>query len=325
MATVTERFLGSGWTASQFRDTLRLAFIDAGWMTEWHDTISTSHGIMRMRYGTSGTYRDLFYVFYVDTSVLALSIGGGWDDANNVYTGTQYLDFHTATPPTTTSQAQHVGLSSANAYKFTIYKSTIDPDFAVIYCDAFTNGEFGRCISLVTPGMTLAPWIDLNKVHVNGLISFQTGATGTRAFIRLLSYLRTRRSAWDGAALRLSTSIGDYYNTLSEYLYYITQSSASNAALGMVGNGLMVPSFYAANNPAFSADEAFIVTGYPFHPLTTDVMPSDFGLWAPYGTTQYAEGDIIQVAPGTNEWRVICSSNQSDIDRPSLVFLARIV
>jgi hypothetical protein len=179
-----------------------------------------------------------------------------------------------------------------------------------------------RNMFLIAPGMARPNWIDLDKVHMNPVyfISADVYYIATRTPQRL------RRSALYGQALNGSTSQADYLRTdRATHTLSGIKATANSGILNISDTYDYIPSYYATVNPAFSSNVAPVVTGYPLSSLTTDPWPSDFGFWAPYGTQGYVNGDILQIAAGTNEWEVIDGYNYGVLDRASHYLLARVV
>lgn len=115
------------WTAAQLATIYRSAFIDAGLMTDWHDSFlsgSVENRVLRVQYDASKTYGTTFYWFMFTTSGAFLHVATGWNTATDQPTGTQFLDFFATTTNATTNHWQFSGaLSSTTAADLIRYSS----------------------------------------------------------------------------------------------------------------------------------------------------------------------------------------------------------
>jgi hypothetical protein len=105
--------INAGFTGASVVTALRSALIDAGLMTEWHDSFSQSGNrnfrVLRIQHDAAKAYGTNFYVFVCDDSGISVSMAtGGWKETGtapiNIPTGVQYLDWHTL-PVDTTANA----------------------------------------------------------------------------------------------------------------------------------------------------------------------------------------------------------------------------
>ena len=316
------------WTASQFFNGLRQALIDAGWMTDWHDSYTASgveYGIMKVDYDNTKTYGTAYYMFSVSTSSVYVYIFGGWNSASNQPSGVQYFDYFSLTPSNNASTVARITTSTNQTYSLSAYRSGVDPNFAILSILPDSSSSV-NLLFLVTPGMAKPGWLDLNKTHLNGLTYFSFSASNFVSRLEIKNFARLRRSALYGQSIFGWTSENDYSRAEITLCNFSTCSAVSG---GSVSNyalvvGILVPSFDATANSGYASDYQPIMTGFPSFAGTTDVFPSDIGLWAPFATRSYSTGDILQVSAGTNEWEVIRGINQTGADRTSLFLVGRI-
>lgn len=329
--TKSTRTISSGWTATSFMDDfLKQVFIDAGWMIDWHDSFSVSGQqarVIEIDYGPTNNFGKVYYLWTCDgSSYLTLRFYGEWDSTGNVPSGQQYYDYYNTTTTVTTYQMRFAYANPGLSYSANIYTSGIDPLFSVIEINNF-SGNIPTCMFMVLPGMEIPAWVDLDKVHINGLFGLHFTTSGYASAIYSTSLNRTRRSALGGDALAGSIS-GDHYQNLDIYQFAYQSNAAVSGQGGSnsTGNGkFIIPSYLASNNSAFTTDKSYIITGLPVCNLLTSPWPSDFGFWAPYGSQTYSNGDILQIDEGLNEWTVVSGYRQSFADRASIYLLARTV
>lgn len=352
------------WTASELASLFRSAFIDAGLMTDWHDSFlsgSIENRILAVSYDNTKTYGVSYYWFKFDTSGVLLSMATNWNTTSKVPTGTQFLDFVESTTNSASGswriRPSTTNLSTGNTVNLIRYTSGIDSDQSWFTIE---SGAFRLTFSIVKPQMTLQPWMDLGKGSFCGfawlrlLCGGDPLSSGSAARYATLSFLRgpaLRRDLVVGSALYNSTNsgAGAYSNEeggaapaipLIAYAavgyesnnYFInvnglqTRSTASIISAGARPGAIILPNNFTSNNPAFPSNSNPVYHSMPFMPYINENLPSDFGITFQYATNNFSVGDRLIVSAGLEEWEVVnYAGNASAVTGASPLFVARMV
>lgn len=322
------------WTPSQLADIFRSAFIDAGLMTDWHDSFVSSsieNRVLRVIYDGTKTYGTTFYWFMFSTSGVFLHVATGWNTSTDQPTGTQYLDYYsTSTNSTTNHYSLLASGSNISSFTFQIdrYTSSESPDhswFAIKYSTT------RACFHVLPASATMQSWIDLNKGFYSGVVITSFSTNISQGFASFAGGPKLRREITTGCGLVGSTSSTEYRST-SVGLPLISYSavghlsnSSSNYSAGGPGC-IFLPVGFSSTNPAYTSNSNPVFYGMPYCPHITQNLPNDFGITFHYATNSFSQGDTFVVNSGVEEWEVLSfSSNSSAVTGASPLFLARTV
>jgi hypothetical protein len=317
---------------------LRLAFIDAGYMTEWYDaygSTSTPNRVLEVVWDASKTYGKLYYHFQAVnySPSVYLRVSTGWDAANHVPTGTQYLDWVISNGSTING---HILCQHADSTDLVIrrYSTSLGNQFSWFTVSINTNHwNFG----IVKPSPTFQPWVDLNKGCVNLMYHANAFTGANRGTINFIRYNSLRREIGRGTALNGSTSVEDYFGSTygwshgSEYAY-TSFGKGSNQWIANAGGfttqstAIVLPSGFSEVNGAFSADQNPVFHSLPFSQMITNNLTADFGVAMIYNANTVQPYDKLVVTAGVEEWEVITRANSGNLNNGATpVFCARVV
>jgi hypothetical protein len=338
------------WTAANLAGIFRSAFIDAGLMTEWHDSFlsgSVENRVLRVQYDAAKTYGTTFYWFMFTTSGVFLHVATGWNTSTDQPTGTQYLDYFSATT-SSTHNFQLLSASTTNTVELVRYTSGVDSNQSWFTVKTGGATPARRAFTIVRAESILQPWLDLSKGMFAGFYHLNcfTSATYSRKFgaIVTLQGPSLRRSLTTGSALNGSTSVTDYGSTSAQiavmgYGAVGNQSSDfnNNATIGFhisaarnfdeprVGC-ILLPVNFSGTNPGFASNSNPVYHSMPLTAYTVNPLPSDFGLTFHYATNSFSQGDTFVVNSGVEEWEVVdFAASASSVTGASPLFLARVI
>lgn len=328
------------WTPAQHAAIFRQAFIDAGLMTEWHDSFlsgSVENRVLRIEYDPTKTYGTTFYWFMFDTSQVRLNLATAWNTTTKVPSGTLYLDYGTTTTNSSSGLQFASGRSSTVTNELIRYTSQVNSNFSGFITRQGTTNSF---FMIAHPSYQIAPWIDLNKTFFHHFIDIFASASGTSSALCFNSRVSLRRSFLTGIA-----SNGDP-NTRPTFGLalngYAALGKANNNIVNNVLQGGTLPASYNSQssypliilptgetdaNPAYTTDSNPVYTGMPVSPYMNNyILPSDFGIIPHYATNTMSVLDKFVVTAGVEEWEILsCVNNATAGTGASLAFAARIV
>lgn len=323
------------WTASQLAEIFRQAFIDAGLMTEWHDSFlsgNVENRVLRIVYDAGKTYGTTFYWFMFSSVTgrigVSMNVATGWNTTTKQPTGTQYLDFlSTTTNSTSNHWAIANVLSSTNTVSLIRYTSGIDTSQSW-FVVKFSTSKFTFTIHPAT--FTFQNWIDLNKGFFSGLVYTNLTTINTMGFAQFIGGPKLRREIVMGCGLVGSTTTNDYINasTSQPLIGYRAIGHLSNnvSNFNTASFGIPLPIGFSATNPAYTSNSSPVFHSVIYSPYIVQTLPSDFGISFHYATNTFSVEDTFVVNVGTEEWEVLdYSSNSSSITGASPLFLARVV
>lgn len=319
------------WTASTLAGIFRSAFIDAGLMTEWHDSFlnTVENRVLAVDYGT-GTYANTYYWFQFTTGGVFYAQAASWNAASDIPSGTQYLDYFATTTNATTNHVQLLALSTATTVTLTRYTSGVHTFFVL------RSGATYYTFGIDHAGVSLQSWMDLNLGYHNGFVRASCGSPaggnigGSMAFSTVY---RLRRAFLDGHVNLGSTTLGTNYNDelpVSSYSFAgaVTNSTGNVWAVATAGGwntGFLYPFGSATANPAFSTDFRPVFTGLRHLSTVAANLPADFGFAASRTNNANAIQDTLTVTPGVEVWEVLAFNNGAGTaGQASPLFLARI-
>lgn len=327
------------WTSVQYAEIFRQAFIDAGLMTEWHDSFlsgSIQNRVLRIVYDAGKTYGTTFYWFMFDASnasPVRFHIVSGWNTTTKVPTGTLYLDFGTATTNLLSGHVVVTGRSSTVTNELIRYTSQDNANFSAFLSRQGTTNSF---FMIAHPSYQVVPWIDLNKTMFHHFVEIQGSTTNLASSVCFNSRNAIRRSYVAGVTLNGDNNSRSSY-AISLNAYMVVGKASSNSAFN-TGSGLSNSNLVSSNqtvlptgetdaNPAYTTDFNPIYTGMPISPYMTNfTIPSDFGIIPHYATNTMEVLDKFVVTAGVEEWEILSRVNNGTANTgASMAFAARIV
>ncbi len=330
MAVTTATYTATAtWTASQLADIFRSAFIDAGLMTEWHDSFlnTIENRVLEVTYNGAKTYGKTYYWFQFTTGGVFFNLATGWNTGSDIPSGTQYLDFFSTTTNATTNHSQLVTLSSSTTVTIDRFTSGSYSWFVL------KNGSTFLTFHIVPGSATLASWVDLDKVFLNGFSVVTATVGGQASFIDFKQPHALRRMLGAAGSLRGVTAAGSYNNVTYWNMItgrYIGLGNADNGIAQTYHSsiyphpGIVVPYGFNNANTAYSTDSTPVLTGPSYNHWLTSSLPSDFGIAFHYADNTMAILDTFTVSAGTEVWTIMQRVNSGTITTgASALFLAR--
>lgn len=320
------------WTASLLADIFRSAFIDAGLMTEWHDSFlsgSVENRILRVQYDASKTYGTTFYWFMFATNGALLHVATGWNTSTDQPTGTQYLDFFSTTTNGTGVHYTLINLSAASTVELVRYTSGDDASQSWFVCKSATSRVV---FTIASNAATVQSWLNLDKGFFQGFAYVNPSTTGTMGLLRFYRGPGLRRDIVLGCSLVGSTTSSDYTNAVSNQMLFgyagIGHLSSNTGNYSNVQNipYIYLPIGFSSTNPAYATNSNPVFHSMPYSPYIVESLPPDFGISFHYATNTFSLGDTFVVDSGVEEWEVLnFASNSSAGTGASPLFLARTV
>lgn len=184
--TVTKQAysVGAPWLNFQLADQFRQAFIDAGLMTEWHDSFVTGsgvggeleeHRVLRIVYDASKKYGTVFHWFvFRPIGRISYAYVHQWDANANQPLGLLRKE------RLTTSYGEITSFHGTGSHRIfatqvlsttttlTRYSSSLRPKFAMFL---LKGGNNFQCFFLMPPNTQFQPYIDLDLNTCGGLVA----------------------------------------------------------------------------------------------------------------------------------------------------------
>jgi hypothetical protein len=332
------------WTAADLATIYRSAFIDAGLMTDWHDSFASSgieNRVLRVQYDVSKTYGTTFYWFQFSTTGAFLHVATGWNTSTDVPTGTQYLDFFSTTTNATSNHWQFSGTLSATTAADLIRYSSGSHHWFVS-----RQGTTRQAFTIQPASHTLQSWINLDRGFYSGFAGVFTQSSSQSSPLTFTRGPALRRDIVVGPSLNGSTTAANYSSSSATLalLAYAAPGHVSNTYTGNIQNitgattgtgtssgarcgAIVLPVGFSSSNPAYTTNSIPVFHSMPFTPYSTTTLNSDFGITFHYATNVFGFQDKFIVTAGTEEWETLAFSNASvgDGTTPSVAFLARVV
>lgn len=330
------------WTPAQHAAIFRQAFIDAGLMTEWHDSFlsgTIENRVLRVVYDGSKTYGTTFYWFMFNTTSVCINLATGWNTTTKVPTGTLYLDYGTATTNTINGYQAISSRSTTVTNELIRYTSQDNSNFSVFLS---RQGTSNYIFMIPHPSYPVSPWIDLNKTFFHHFLEIGTASSVLSSYLWVNSRNALRRSFAVGLTLNGDVSYRSSFNlTLMGYAVLgkstdVTNNAPLSASTGYtpasysginVSPYIILPTGESDANPAYTSDSNPVYTGMPVSPYMTNyVLPSDFGIIPHYATNTMAVLDKFVVTAGVEEWEILARANNATAGTgASIAFAARVV
>jgi hypothetical protein len=336
------------WTNIQLADDVfKPAFIDAGLMTDWHDSFVISNRqwrVLKIDYDNTKTYgTTYYYIGFAINDGPGICMATGWNTTTKTPTGTQFLDFHVNPSVVNNLSTVNYGSynfakfnpSSSTQYRLHRYTSNADPNQSWFVCQQGTS--FGRPFNILSGQSELYPWLDLNLGMIDGFSDVDPTISGLAGYITFNQQLNLRRKIGYGTALR-----GDVEQTFSNSRYHgcehpshtyvglgcqinVTTSNTSGLT-NQITSAVVIPVGRNVTNPAYTNDFIPICTELPWSPYSSDPLASDFGIYMHYSDNIITFQDRFVVDPGVEEWEVLAwANNATVVNGASATFLARVV
>jgi hypothetical protein len=345
MAVTKEAYtLNANWTADQAADLLKDAFIDAGYMADWHDSFTISTGrlarVLKIEYDSTKTYGTSFYIFYFQSGNIRVTLASGWDTSTDLPTGTQFLDFISLPSSYNTADSSFSNPSTTPVFSgsatsdliLTRYTSNDDAKQSWL---VFSQGtDISQPFSVLHKDTVLHPWLDLDKGMISGYVRValfaSNTASGTLAF---RTDQAVRRCLLLGTALRGEADVPDFrLLSYNNYCYTgagsVSNNTNNNLSPGRStsGSAVLLPVGKNSANPAFLTDYIPICTDLPWSIWTPTRLADDFAVYMHYASNTIAYQNKFIVQAGINEWETLAFANNTVInDGASATFLARVV
>jgi VCBS repeat-containing protein len=319
-------------TGATFFTQLRSAFIDAGLMTEWHDSFLSSTVENRVLEITNaaGTYGKTYYWFVISaTGEFRYQVATGWTAGSDVPSGTQYLDYFATTTNSVGNHKALITVTYATDVKITRYTSG-DVNFFVI-----SQGATYSCFTIVKGSGSFQPWVDFSKGFLNLLYEVSPAVSASWGQVGFNRFCSLRRELGRGIALNGSTTLADYTGTTAsktqgaEYAYCglgnVSNNWTANAGTTAVTrSAIVLPIGFNGTNGAYSTNSSPVFHSLPYSQWITTTMGSDFGITMLYTANTLGIYDTITVSAGTEVWEVMAFTNNATITTGATpVMLAR--
>jgi len=340
----------ASWTASDAANIFRDAFIDAGYMTDWHDSFTAAgyqFRVLKIEHDATKAYGSSFYYFAFSTGECGVSLASGWE--SNVPTGTQFLDYHRlpsamssiisnfgATNLAVSISGGNFSLSATSHLLLDRYTSGDDTKQSWFVLRQGTN--ISRPFTILHKNTVLQPWLDLSKGVISGVSTVDARVFNRAGVLAFRQQENIRRALLFGQALRGDAEVtfaGSRFHGI-DYNSFVYQGLGSqsnstfnnygNATANTNGGSMTLPVGKTSANPAFTTDYVPICTDLPWSPWTPTRLADDFAVYMHYASNAIAYGNKFIVQAGTNEWETLAFANNAVVsDGASATFLARVV
>jgi hypothetical protein len=339
MAVTRQNYSALGpWSVQTLADLFRSAFIDAGLMTEWHDSFAVGaleHRILEVVYDPNKTWGKVYYWFIFTTTGAFVTISTGWDTTFKRPSGTQYYDYYSNLTNTTSNHSSFAGtLTTQTEISLIRYTSGERPTHSWF---VLRNGANPLVFHIAPKESQLVPWIDLDQTVFHHFIDVRPAvvsstSTTSLATTGFFERCTLRRSFRDSQVLRSSTSASSGYFssvTLHSYRAQFLSDSNSNFTPDESNGRIAVPyrlAFTGTSTTSMPFTESYtpILYGASYSPYLTESLPSDFAIHFPFTVTSFSFGDTVIVTPGVEEWEVLRFANNNQSSSANPLFLARL-
>lgn len=315
--------LSATWTASGLANTFRSAFIDAGLMTEWHDSFlsgSIENRILKVIHD-AGTYGTTYYWFMFTTTGWYFHIANDWNVSTHVPQGTLYLDYFATTTNAVTNHYAFTGLVATTALTITRYGSGINSD---VQWFRIANGSVGWSFTITRPGWDASNTVlDFSRASYNGFISVDTGAGvgSLNALMGFYTVCALRRNLWSSLVGTSSSNVA--YNQKVLLMRYNACGSSANSTntYAAAFTGFWLPAMLNTVNTSMANNWVPMITGLQ-PAMWLPAMPADFAIATDVSNNTQVRGDTYVVSAGVSEWEILETITSTTV---RMMFLARII
>lgn len=332
------------WTQAQAAAIFRSAFIDAGLMTEWHDSFDTNISnvtrVLKVEHNGAKVYGKSFYALNFSYGYIRVHIASGWKEAGtapiNIPTGTQYIDYRWLPADYSSFRGSQVIDGSVNSNLY-LDRFTSADDAKQSWFVARCGSTISKPFSFLRGDTTLQPWLNLDKGIISGFLRANPQTSGRAGFVGFSTEEGVRRCLVIGTALNGQQAEFAFHNinccmqsyvgaglTSTDNLYSSNLPDVAYSTGRM--SSFLLPVGKNAANPAFASDYIPICSDLGWSPWTPTALANDFGIYMHYAANTIGYGNRFVVQSGINEWEVIgFSNNQYVTFGASATFLARVV
>lgn len=334
------------WTPAQLASLFRSAFIDAGLMTEWHDSFlsgTVENRVLEVVYDATKVYGKAYYWFMFTTTGAFHQYATGWNTTTKQPTGTLSLDYPNNVTNSTGSMAQFSPtLSTSLPVQLVRYTSQANSTHSwFLIGQSNSHISFGISHSSHKP----VPWLDLDKNSFHHLLLPQATTSGRAGGLTMIMRVALRRSGLVGIGYTgASTATSGHSINVVSYVALGRESNATDSNCGWNGSffpygialrsnqnigatAIPLPVASSTGNPAYASNYNPVCTGMPYSLwLNNSPLPNDFGMIPHYANNTMQAFDTFIVSPGVEEWEILTVSNSTVISTGvSFAFAARIV
>lgn len=337
------------YTPATFAAAMRLALIDAGWMTEWHATFTSGsvvNCVVKVDFDVTKTYGSTFLWFKFSGADMYYHICRGWNTSTNVPQGVsgvgqQYVDY---LDTNTNGVAFHMRFAAQNASaNITIkrYSSTVRPDFCLLF---IKNGstEYPIILDKTPPSSNFVDldyecwegfiyWPRARVVNGVGTINFQMFPVKLRGSCRGRALrgvtTATEYGASATAARPWEIAVGDGQLLQGSTYGWVgnTLNDTNNTNFSGIGSGIiLMEQGYTNVNPTRPANYNVSFYDVIINPYTNARLPADFGIYYALNNITLETFTSITIQPGVEVGEVIAFANGTVLnEKGSPLFYAR--
>lgn len=319
--------LSPTWTAAQLADTVKTAFIDAGHMTDWHDSFlsgTIENRVIRIVSDNTKSFGTIYYWFMFTTSGIFLNTTTTWNSTTHVPTGVQLQDYGYSLTNNVSYHKTLLSLNSGVQFNIDLFISGLNSDALVF---RFRQGtSYFTCAFCKGTYYNPNSFVDQDKFYYNGHIQQISGyVSNSWNFIGFSTFAPSLKKTYMGAALG-DVNTTNYQGWMLNMVVTNCQYAKPPTNSTWTGNSntpavIPIPCGTTTNNTQLTTN---------YIPFTTNILmsvlhpalPNDYALaiW-PSGTTPVA-GDKFIVTAGSNEWEILQVAATAGT---TLMFVARVV
>lgn len=335
VSTATYSTTGPTYTATNFSNQIKQAFIDAGLMTAWFDEFTDGTVVNRIAEITLNAGKvmgKIYYWFQFSGADWFYSLATGWNATTHLPTGDQYKNYYSTSTNTTNNHCRLTPGFNANV-QTTVLRVTsgVRADFSMF---TVTNGSLSMPPFFIDKTAPL-PLVDLDKVAYPCFMWSRLRVSGNSALFNFQSFPVKLRETHLGAGLRGITSATEYglSNTAVAPWEIGTNASTflSTKAYGWVGNGngstgnygfifgnaqnvLLVSVGFANVNDNYSAVYNPPFSGWLFWDYSSATLPSDFAIFGTLAANNLTIGTsfTVQTSP-PEDYIILAVANGSTL------------
>jgi hypothetical protein len=326
------RIAQAPWNIGQVCDAVKQAFIDAGLMTDWFDSFTSSgyeHRVLEITYNSSKTYGKTYYQFAFGAnggqgSGIWVSTSTGWNASTHyprgagTSAGTQWVDYGINSGEFELNYFYNlIGISTSISFSITSYTSGGRAFFTL------RTGTSWRTFTIDPAGTTFRSLFDLNLGYHSGIYTFVTpGRT-----LAINAMHRLRRELLVGSSLNAGSSTAAVRFDLTVNSFSLPVNFGGNGGHSFPDAGFVLPGWTTNANPSAGSNFNPIFTGIRLTSIHAADLPSDFGITMIKNSDIMAIQDNATVTPGVEEYEILAFSNNGTTSgvTSNPAFLARTI